>query len=146
MLVVAARIDADTTAVGLTLRAAATRGAYATAANTAGTGLLARPAMFGIGGEVAAAVDGAAIRHTDGAIRTLADSAPALDGNEITLANLAARPTVVQVGLEIDAGAGPGQSGEPCLTGRGIALCGRSTSRAAARDCHRGQESDRLPA
>ena len=48
MLVVAARIDADTTTVGLTLRAAATRGAYATATNTAGTGLLTRPTMFWI--------------------------------------------------------------------------------------------------
>ena len=63
-LVVAARIDADTTTVGLTLRAATTRGANATAANTAGTGVLARPAMFWIGGKVAAAVDSAAIRRS----------------------------------------------------------------------------------
>jgi hypothetical protein len=61
--------------------------------------------MFGIGGEVAAAVSNAAILHTDRAVCPLADSAPALDGNEATLANLATRPTVAHIGLQIDAGA-----------------------------------------
>ncbi len=104
MAVVAARIDADTAAVGLTLCAAtAARGANATAANTAGAGVLAGAAVFGIGGEVAAAIDSAAIRDTDRAVRALADSAPALDGNELALANLAAGATVVHIGLEIDA-------------------------------------------
>ena len=121
MAVVAARIDADTVAVGLTLRAAtAARGANATAADTAGAGVLAGAAVSGIGGEVAAAVDGAAILDTDRAVRALADSAAALDGNELALANLAARATVVHIGLEIDTDtAAVGQAG---LTGRGVAL------------------------
>jgi hypothetical protein len=104
MAVVAARIDADTATVGLTLRAAiAARGAYATAANTTGAGMIAGSAMSGIGGEVAAAVDDAAILNTDRAVRALADAAPALDGNEAAFANLAAIPTVIHIGLEIDA-------------------------------------------
>jgi hypothetical protein len=143
MAVIAARIDADTAAVGLTLRAATARGANATAANTAGAGVLAGPAVFRIGGEVAAAVDSAAILDTDRAVRALADPAPALDGDEFTLANLAARPTVVHVGLEIDADtAAVSQTG---LTGRSVALR-RYSSRTAARHGHRGQERERLPA
>jgi hypothetical protein len=143
MTVVAAGIDADTAAVGLTLRAAAAICANATAANTTGAGVLAGPAVSGIGGEVATAVDGAAIRDTDRAVRALADSTPALDGNEIALAYLAAGATVVHIGLEIDTDAAAvGQAG---FTGRGVAL-GRSTSRAAPRDGHRCQESERLAA
>ena len=77
-------------------------------------------AVSGIGGEVAAAVDGAAILDTDRAVRALADAAAALDGNEPTLANLAARATVVHIRLEIDADtAAVGQTG---LTGQGVAL------------------------
>jgi hypothetical protein len=99
--------------------------------------------VSGIGGEVAAAVDSAAILDPDRAVRALADAAPALDGNKLTLANLAARATVVHIGLEIDTDtAAIGQAG---LTGRGVAL-GRSTPRAASRDGHRGQESERLAA
>jgi hypothetical protein len=106
MGVVAARIDADAATIALPLRAAiATGGANTTAANSAGTGLLTTSAVFGIGGEVAAAVDSTAILHTDRAVRPLADAAPALDGNEATLANLATRPTVVQIGLQIEAAA-----------------------------------------
>jgi hypothetical protein len=144
MTVVAARIDADTAAVGLAHRAAtAARGANPTAANTAGAGIRAGPAVFGIGGEIAAAILDAAILDTDWAVCALADSAPALDGNEPALANLPARSTIVHIGLEIDADtAAIGQTG---LTGRGIALRG-STSRAASRDGHRGQERERLPA
>jgi len=99
--------------------------------------------MTRIGGEVSAAVDRAAILDPYRAVRALADSAPALDGNEAALANLAARPTVVHIGLEIDADSSAvGQTGP---TGRGVALR-RSTPRAASGDGHRGQESDRLPA
>ena len=146
MLIVAAGIDADTVAFGLALRAAtAARDTNATIADATGAGVLTGSAMFGIGGEVAAAVSDAAILHTDRAVRALADAAPALDGNEATLANLATRATVAHIGLEIDAGAGARAIREPCLTGRGVGLRGRSTSRAAADDGHRGQESERLP-
>jgi hypothetical protein len=104
--VVAARIDADTAAVALTLTAAiTTRSADATAADAADAGLLTGSAVFGIGGEVAAAVDSAAILHADGAVCALADPAPAFDRDESALAQLAARSTVVQIGLEIDADA-----------------------------------------
>jgi hypothetical protein len=76
--------------------------------------------VSGIGGEVAAAVRDAAILDTDRAVRALADAAAALNGNEPTLANLTARSTVIEVGLEIDAGtAAVSQTG---LTRRGIAL------------------------
>jgi hypothetical protein len=105
MLVVAARVDADAAAVSLTRGAAATRGAHTAAANTAGAGLLTASAVFGIRGEVAAAVDSAAILHTDGAVCALADPTPALDRNKPAFAHLAARPTVVQIGLDIDADA-----------------------------------------
>jgi len=119
--VVAARIDADTAAVGLTVRAATTvRGANATVANTADAGVLTGPAMPRIGAEIAAAVDRAAILDPDRAVRALADSAPTLHGNELTLANLAARATVVHIGLEIDTDtAAIGQAGP---TRRGVAL------------------------
>jgi hypothetical protein len=143
MAVVAARIDADTVAVGLTLRAASARSANATAANTAGAGVLTGAAVFGIGGEVAAAVDGAAKGDTNRAVCALADSAAALDGNELTLTNLAAGATVVHIRLEIDTDTAA--VGEAGLTGQGVAL-GRSTSRAASRDGHRGQEGERLAA
>jgi hypothetical protein len=144
MAVVAARIDADATAVGLARRAGtAVRGAHATAANSASAGIRASPAVFGIGGEIAAAVLDAAILDTDWAISALADPAPTLDRNETALANLAARPTIVHIGLEIDADtAAIGQTG---LTGRSVALR-RYTARAAARHGHRGQERERLPA
>jgi hypothetical protein len=100
MGIVAARIDADAAAIGLTLRAArATRGANTTVANTAGTGLLTAAAVFGIRGEVAAAVSNAAILNTDGAVGPLADAAPALDRDQTALADLTAGPTVVQIGL-----------------------------------------------
>jgi hypothetical protein len=99
--------------------------------------------VSGIGGEIAAAIDSAAKGDTDRAVRALADSAPALDGNEFTLAYLAAGATVVHVGLEIDADtAAVGQAG---LTGRGLALR-RSTSGTTSRDGHRGQEGERLAA
>jgi len=144
MAVVAAGIDADTVAFGLTLRAATpTGGANATAADTAGAGIRAGSAVFRIGGEVAATIRDTAILDADRTVRALAHSAPALDGNESTLANLAARSTVVHIGLEIDADTAA--VGQTVLTGRSVALC-RSTSRAAARDGHRGQESERLPA
>jgi hypothetical protein len=142
--VVAAGIDADTSAVGLTFGAAATaRGANATAADATGTGVLAGPAVRGIGAEIAAAVDRSAVLNPDRAVRALADSAPTLDGNELTFANLAARATVVHIGLEIDTDtATVSQAG---LTARGVAL-GRSVGRAASRDGHRGQQSDCLAA
>ncbi|MDF3043701.1 MAG: hypothetical protein K0Q71_6407, partial [Thermomicrobiales bacterium] len=99
MTVVAAGIDADAAAVGLTFGAATTaRGANATAANTAGAGVLAGAAVCGIGGEIAAAVDRSAVLNPDRAVRALADSAPTLDGNELTFSNLAARATVVHIG------------------------------------------------
>jgi hypothetical protein len=99
--------------------------------------------VFRIGGEVTAAVLDAAILDTDRAVRALADSAPALDRNETALANLAARSTIVHIGLEIDADSSTvGQTG---VTGRSVALR-RYTSRAAARHGHRGQERERLPA
>ena len=139
MAIVATGIDADAVAFGLTLRAAtAAHGADATAADTAGAGIGAGSAVRGIGGEVAAAVDSAAILDTDGAVGALADSAAALDGNELTLADFAARPTVVHIRLEIDADTAA--VGEPRRTGR----LRRSTSRAAARDGHRGEEGERL--
>jgi hypothetical protein len=104
--VVAAGIDADTAAVGLTFGAATTiRGANAAAANAAGTGITAGPAVCGIRGEIAAAVDRAAKLDPDRAVRPLADAAAALDRHELTLANLATRTTVVHIGLKIDAGA-----------------------------------------
>jgi hypothetical protein len=107
MGIVTARINADAATIGLTLAAGvSTRVANATAADAAGAGLLTGSAVFGIGGEVAAAIDSAAILHTDGAVCALADSAPALDRDEIAFAHLAARPAVAQIGLEIDAGAG----------------------------------------
>jgi len=144
MTVVTARIDADAAAVGLTLRAGTAGGANATAADTAGAWIGAGPAVFRIGGEVAAAVSDTAILHTDGAVCPLADPAPALDGNEPTLADLAARTAVVHIRLEIDAGAAT--VGEPRLAGRGVALRGQGTPRAAADDSHRGQEGERPPA
>jgi len=99
--------------------------------------------VSGIGGEIAAAIDSAAKGDTDRAVRALADSAPALDGNELTLAYLAAGATVVHIGLEIDTDTtAVGQAGP---TGRGVAL-GRGTSRATCRDSHRGQEGERLAA
>ena len=105
MGIVAARIDADTVTFGLTLLTASTAGAADPATtNTISTWFLAGTAMSGIRGEVPATVDSATVLHTNGAICTLADSAPALDGNETALADLAARPTVVHVGLQIDAG------------------------------------------
>jgi hypothetical protein len=121
MAVVAAGIDADTAAVGLTVRAATTvRGANAAGANTAGTGVLAGPAVPRIGAEIAAAVDSAAVLDPNRAVRALADSAPTLDGNELTLAHLAARATVVHIGLEIDTDtAAIGQAGP---TGRSVSL------------------------
>jgi hypothetical protein len=144
MAVVAAGIDADTSAVGLTFGAATTaRGAYATAADATGTGGLAGPAMSRIGAEIAATIDRAAIRNTNRAVRALADSAPTLDGNELTFANLAARSTVVHIRLEIDTDTAAVGQADP--TGRGVAL-GRSTCRAASRDGHRGQESECLAA
>jgi hypothetical protein len=106
MGIVAARIDADAAAIGLTLPAGrATFGANTIAANSAGTGCLTAAAVFGIGGEVTTAVDSAAILHTDGAVRPLADAAAALDSDQTALADLAAGPAVVQIGLKIDAGA-----------------------------------------
>jgi hypothetical protein len=145
MLVVAARVDADAAATGLALRATtATSGTNPAAANAAGARLLTGSAVFGIGGEVAAAVDSAAILDTNGAVCALADPAPALDRNEVTLAHLAARATVVQIGLEIDADAGA--VGKPRLTCRSVALRGGNTSRAAADDGHGGQESECPPA
>jgi len=59
--------------------------------------------MLGIRREVATTIDRAAVLDPDRAGGALADAAPALDGDEATLANLAARSTVVQIGLEIDA-------------------------------------------
>jgi hypothetical protein len=100
--------------------------------------------MLGIGGEVAAAVDSAAVLHPDRAVCPLADATPAFDGNELTLANLATRSTVVHVGLEIDADAAA--VGQTLFTGRGIALGAHGTSRAAAGYGHGGQESERLSA
>jgi hypothetical protein len=97
MLIVAARVDADATAVSLTLRATTVRGANTSSANATGARLLTAAAMFGIGGEVTAAVDGAAILDPYRAVRALADTAPALDGNELTLAHLAARSTVIHI-------------------------------------------------
>jgi hypothetical protein len=106
MGIVAARIDADAAAIGLALRAGrATLGANTIIANSAGTGLLTAAAVLGIGGEVAAAVDRAAILHTDGAVRPLADATPAFDRDQTALADLATGPTVVQIGLKIDADA-----------------------------------------
>jgi hypothetical protein len=106
MGIVAARIDADAATISLTLRAAiATVGANTTVANSAGTGLLTAAAVLGIGGEVAAAVDSTAILHPDGAVGTLTDATPALDRNQTALADLATGPTVVQIGLKIDADA-----------------------------------------
>jgi hypothetical protein len=107
MGIVAARIDADTVTFGLTLRTASAAGAAnAATTNTTSTWILAGTAMSGIRGEVPATVDSAAVLHTNGAVCTLADSAPTLDGNETALADLAAGPAVVHVGLQIDAGAG----------------------------------------
>jgi hypothetical protein len=107
MGIVAARIDADTVTFGLTLRTATAAGAAdAATTNTTSTWILAGTAMSGIRGEVPATVDSAAVLHTNGAVCTLADSAPTLDGNETALADLAAGPAVVHVGLQIDAGAG----------------------------------------
>jgi hypothetical protein len=106
MLVVAARVDADSAAVSLTRGAAtATRGTNAAAADAAGARLLTDSTVMRIRGEVAAAVDSAAILDTDRAVCTLADAVSAFDWNEATLAHLAARPTVIEIGLEIDAGA-----------------------------------------
>jgi hypothetical protein len=136
MGIVAARIDADTVTFGLTLRTASAGAADAATTNTTSTWILTGTAMSGIRGEVTATVDSAAVLHTNGAVCTLADSAPALDGNETALADLAAGPAVVHVGLQIDAGTGA--VGEPRLTGRGFALRGQSMSRAAAGDSHRG--------
>ena len=145
MLIVAAGIDANTAAVGLTLCAAtAVRSTNAGAADTAGTGVLTGAAMCGIGGEVAAAVDGTAILDPYGAVRPLADSAPALDRDEVALAHLAARPAIVHVRLEIDAGTAA--VGQAVLTGRSVTLRGGGTSLPAAGDGHGGQESERLPA
>ena len=140
MRIVAARIDAHTAAVGLGFAAAtAAPGANATAADSAGARVLARAAVFGIRGEIAAAVDGAAICHTDWAVRALAHAAPAFDGNESTLADLAARPTVVQIGQQIDAGAGVWAVSQPCLTRRGVGLRACGSPWAAARNGHRGR-------
>jgi hypothetical protein len=57
----------------------------------------------GVGGEIAAAVDRAAILDSYRAVRALADAAAALDRNKLTLANLAAGSAVVHIGLKIDA-------------------------------------------
>jgi hypothetical protein len=97
MAVVTAGIDADTAAVSLSLGAASTRGANATAANAASTGISTGSAVSRIGGEVTATIHRAAVLDTDRAVRALADAAAALDGNEIAFAHLAARATVVQV-------------------------------------------------
>jgi len=145
MGIVAARIDADTVTFGLPLRAAtATGAADAATTNTTSTWILAGTTVSGIRGEVAATVDSAAVLHTDGAGCTLADSAPALDGNETALADLAACPTVVQIGLEIDADSGA--VGLPRLTGGDVALRSQCPSGAAAGESHRCQKSDRPPA
>jgi len=122
MGVIAARIDADAATIGLTLGAGTAGGANTTAANSTGAGGLAGAAVFGIGGEVAAAVGSAAILHTDGAVCALADPTPALDRDEITRAHLAARPAVVHVRQEVDADAAA--VGKPGLTHRGVALRG----------------------
>jgi hypothetical protein len=106
MGIVTARIDADAATIGLTLGAGTAGGANTAAANSTGARLLTASTVFGIGREVAAAVHSPAILDTDGAVRALADPAPALDRDEATLAHLAARSAVVQVGLEVDADAG----------------------------------------
>ena len=140
MAVVAARIDADAAAVGLTLGAQPPPPVAQTPPpqTPLAQAFCAGAAVLRIGGEIAAAVDRAAIRHTDRAVRALADSAAALDGDELTLADLAARPTVVHIGLEIDADTAA--VGQPGLTGRGVALrravpggCPRRSSRPGAR-------------
>jgi len=99
--------------------------------------------MLGIGREVATTIDRAAVLDPDRAGGALADAAPALDGDEATLANLAARSTVVQIGLEIDAD--PTAVGQSALTGRSVGLC-RRAARTASRNGHRRQERQRLPA
>ncbi|HEX5992125.1 MAG TPA: hypothetical protein VFY70_06110 [Thermomicrobiales bacterium] len=144
MLIVTAGVDADAAAVSLTRRATIARSANASSANAAGTRLLTAAAMCGIRGEVAAAVDRAAVLDPYRAVCPLADSAPALDRDEVALAHLAARPAIVHIRLEIDADtAAVGQS---VLTGRSVSLRGGGTSLPAAGDGHGGQESERLPA
>jgi hypothetical protein len=106
VLIVATRVDADTTAIDLILRAvAADWGAHATVADAAGTGIGAGSAVCGIRGEIAAAVDRAAILDPYRAVGALTDTTPALDGHELTFANLAARSTIVHIGQKIHAGA-----------------------------------------
>lgn len=118
MLVVAAGGDAFAVALDLAFGAGAPRrDAGAARADTAGARVAAGAAVGRVGGQIAAAVDRAAVFDTDRAARPDALAATALHRDEAALADGSAGSAVVQIRLHIDAVAQGPALGETRLAG-----------------------------